>query len=392
MSEPSLVQALLRACGRDSDVAAIRLTTRYEPIGGPTSKVFPPTYPDRGYITEARYIEGVERAAVVLDSVPSQANRLEEALLDAVEDDALPLPYIEVAPPLEAGSFRVTSLDAPHRSPDAYFRDAETGDGVAFDRSPLGQRLRSADERSARAYFEHSPTDLLLGIWDSQRGGRGLRLARAYTSEIVALDPKRGERSAGRLDPYNMQGGELFYDKEDPSSWSFDAKALGSAKATKGKPSNVNHGNALAKDPPGGFAVTDITRTAVLSLGVLQRLRFPDDSGTRSADVDAAGRAVLAALAVLGDRLAFAKSGLFLRSGCDLVSTGERVEWVKARGITEAFDVTVADARRLFDECVAHAASLGLAFASDVVRLRPAANLRELIELNLSRPAAVAET
>lgn len=387
MSTPNLQQQLLAACSRDSDVAAVRISTGYVPVGGPSTKVFPPTYPDKGYVVEQRYVDGVARDAVVLDSVPSQANRLEEALLDATEEGEIYLPYIEVSAQLEAGSFRVTSLDAPHRSPDAYFRDAETSDGVAFDRSPVGRRLRAADERSARAYFEYSPTDLLLGIWDSQRGGRGLRLARAYTSEIVGFDPKKGDRAAMKMDPYNMTGGEVFYDKSDPSNWSFDAAAVEGAKPAKGRPSNVNHGNVPAPDSPGGFSVTEITRTAVVSLGVLQRLRFPDGNGVRSAEVDAAGRAVLAALALLGDRLAFARSGLFLRSGCDLVPTGERVEWVRAGGVVDPTEIGVVEARQAYQDCVAHAAELGLTFAPDVVRLQPAKNLRELIELNLGRPA-----
>jgi CRISPR-associated protein Csb1 len=379
---------LVAACGRGSRTAAVRIVASYQPIGGLTAKVFPPTYPGQGYLLEERFVDGTLHGVVALDAVQSQANRLEEALLDAVEAGEISLPYIEVAAQVDGGAFRVTSLDAPHRSPDAYFRDAQTADGVAFDKSPVGQRLRAADDRHARAFFEHSPTDLVLGMWDSQRGGRGLRLPRAYSSEILALDPVVGKRGAGRLDPYNMQGGEVFYDKDDPSNWSFDPKRLsGGAKATKGKPSNVNHGNALASEAPGGVAVTSITRTAVLSLAVLQRLRFPTDDGVDGPATDVAARAVLAALALLGDRLAFSHAGLFLRSGCDLVMTGERLEWVNGGADPEPFELDADGARGLFERAVAGAAGRGLRFAGEVVRLEPAPNLRELIELNLSRPA-----
>ncbi len=386
MPNGSIFEELLVACSRGSSAAAIRIVAQYEPSAGPDGKVFPPTYPVEGkYLVEKRYIGGVEHDAVALDAVQSQANRVEEVLLDATEAGDIELPYIEVRASLAAGAFRVTSLDAPHRSPDAYFRDSQTPEGVDFDKSPVGQALRAATGRTARAYFQHSPTDLVLGIWDSQRGGRGLRLPRAYSSEIVAVDPSPGRRAAGRLDPYNMQGGEVFYDKHDPADWSFDAKGVETSRPTKGKPSNVLHGNALAKDAPGGFAVRGITRTAVISLAVLQRLRFPAEDASAAPGVDAAGRSVLASLALLGDRLAFSGPGLFLRSGCDLVRTSERLEWVSGGAAPRPFAMNTDEALALFNQAVAHAAALGLAFAQPI-RLDPKPNLLRLIELNLSRP------
>ena len=64
---------------------------------------------------------------MLLDSVQSQANRLEEAPLDAAAD-GLPLPFATVdfsgadLRPLE----RITSLDAPHRVYDAILRNSES--------------------------------------------------------------------------------------------------------------------------------------------------------------------------------------------------------------------------------------------------------------------------
>jgi len=387
-----LYDILLEACTRRSKVGAIRISSTYEPVGGFTSKVNPPTYPDIGYLLEERYVDGAQRDVVALDSVPSQANRVEEALLDAAEAGEIPLPYLEVSAEFDGGSFRITSLDAPHRSPDAYFRDSVTSDGTPFDRSELGKRLRSATERDARAFFEHSPTDLLLGIWDSQRGGRGLRLPRAYTSEVIAIDPVVGKRAAGRLDPYNMTHGDgIVFDEKDKSNWSSGAGKLadGSNGKKAQKLSNINHGSALSgvDKTPGGVSVTAISRTAVLSLGVLQRLRFPSEDGSASADVDAAGCAVLAAIALVGDRLAFSGASTFLRSGCDLMMTSERLEWVRAGGDVETFELDDAAAIALLEAALDGASSLGLAFADDIVRLQPADNLRQLIEQNLGRPA-----
>jgi len=74
-----------------------------QPLGGPGDKVFPPTYgildnPETRYAVEERYVpsglgdSGSVSRAVVLDSVASQANRLELALLDAIRRDDLAAP------------------------------------------------------------------------------------------------------------------------------------------------------------------------------------------------------------------------------------------------------------------------------------------------------------
>jgi CRISPR-associated protein Csb1 len=202
---------------------------------------------------------------------------------------------------------------------------------------------------------------------------------------MIGLRPEAGERAAGRLDPYNIQSTEVHYSKEDPTTWATEASSLPKGvKATKGKTSNVNHGNALASNAPGGFAVASVQRTAVLSLKVLRRLRFPDGQ-VASAEVDNAARAVLAALAIVGDRMAFADSTLFLRSGCDLVVESERAEWIGRGGPREVEVPSVEGALALFAQAVACAESLGLRF-SEPVRLEPKANLRALLALTFSKP------
>jgi CRISPR-associated protein Csb1 len=70
------------------DAVAIRGTATLEPAGGPGDKVFPPSHsidqnerrPGAKYAFEQRRIEGRDVSCVLLDSVQSQANRMEEAL------------------------------------------------------------------------------------------------------------------------------------------------------------------------------------------------------------------------------------------------------------------------------------------------------------------------
>ena len=69
----------------------IRSQIALEPLGGPGDKVFPPTYgvdsrAETNYAFEKRRIGGEDVPCVLLDSVASQANRRESALLQAVRD------------------------------------------------------------------------------------------------------------------------------------------------------------------------------------------------------------------------------------------------------------------------------------------------------------------
>jgi CRISPR-associated protein Csb1 len=72
-----------------SSAAAFRLTLKLEAV---SPKVFPPTYEGGKYATENRRINGQEVPCVLLDSVPSQANRMEIALQDAWMGGEIELP------------------------------------------------------------------------------------------------------------------------------------------------------------------------------------------------------------------------------------------------------------------------------------------------------------
>src|SRR6185437_15762006 len=128
--------------GVAGDVVGIRCRTVLEPLGGRADKVFPPTYsvPDGAetkYALERRHLpdgEGTDSSAVpavVLDSVASQANRFELALLEAVRRGELAVPVTSVDfRPVEAlaGLGRISDYEAPHRIFDALLRDSYDGE------------------------------------------------------------------------------------------------------------------------------------------------------------------------------------------------------------------------------------------------------------------------
>ncbi len=227
--------------------AAVRALARLVPAGGPADKVFPPTYkhPDRDqgtYAFETRRVDGREVSCVLLDSVASQANRLEEALLRACERGDCDLPLLSVTVPREdRPPTRVTSLEAPHRLTDAIFRDSTLG-GVPFRESPVGKRLVAARPADATALFEYCPTALLLGYWDSQSesGAHGARLARALVSEIVGLDATPGRRTGSRLDPLAITADAAKVYAVEKEMWTLDEKE---ALKEKSKPKLYGKGS-----------------------------------------------------------------------------------------------------------------------------------------------------
>jgi CRISPR-associated protein Csb1 len=201
--------------------AALRCVTEYQPAGGEGDKVFPPTYEGGKYATEKRRLPGVAEPVdcVLLDSVQSQANRMELALLDVwdrqTKDEPFPLPVIVVdfkgndMPKV----LRITSLEAPHRIADALLRDSLL-DGQPFRKSPRGKRLGDVDNRNATALFELCPTTLIFGMWDSTgpKGGLGAKFQRAMVSEIVGINMQTGVKTSSRIDPAQIMvgAGPLF--------------------------------------------------------------------------------------------------------------------------------------------------------------------------------------
>ena len=129
------------------DAVALRSRMALQPAGGEGDKVFPPSYDvdgraDHKYAVEERQVGGSDTVSttVLLDSVASQANRAELALLDGWESGELvfPVPYVDFSEDGGATDYdRLTVLEAPHRLADAIFRDSLL-DGTLFRLSNVG--------------------------------------------------------------------------------------------------------------------------------------------------------------------------------------------------------------------------------------------------------------
>lgn len=424
---------LLRAVTHD---AAIRRVRRLQPTGGRGDKLFPPTYPgedgkashafERRYVRETRdgKEQNIAKLCVLIDSVQSQANRLEEALAAARSSGDATFPVITV----DFGKTdvhdigKLSTLEVPHRIFDAIVRDAEL-DGKPFLReSKAGKALVFAKPQNARAIFETSPSALVFGAWNStgEGGGLGAKFPRTIVSEIVGIDvvtePGRGrdegERASGvrtgsRVDPLGIRSAVKVW-KSSTGDWSFskdesappktkgakdskdgkDAKSKEvdgkDAKSKEVRPSEINHSNIAPTVDHLGVTVDHALHTFVLSCAALRRLRFTEG---KSKDGDEAARATLAALGLLA-AVAQDKNGYYLRSRCDLVpelGQSNDFEIVKADGTIEPFALDYEGACALLREAHDRAAKEGVRWLDEDVVLQPQPKLVELVRRSRDR-------
>ena len=395
---------------------AVRVRQRLQPAGGAGDKVFPPTYTTGDnklrYTMEKRRLGGAEVDAVLLDSVASQANRMEEALLAAWERGDLTFPVIGVdftgdEELVDLG--KVTSLQAPHRIADAILRDSTSADGkTLFRNMPEGKAYTDATPKNATAVYRYCPTALIFGVWDSTgpKGGSGAKFARALTSEIVGIGAKEGKKVGSRLDPLGIQANvAIYHDKDKDSEWTLDEAEAKKDKGKlvpfnrkggegKGKPSAVNHSNIAPSidEWAGGVTFDYAEQVVVLSLPGLRKLRFAVGyDGKALAKRPEAERAAQTALAALGiAAIAHLQAqGFDLRSRCLLVPERAQVlQVVLADGATEDYSISVAAANALVAAAVKAASALGLGWEKEPVSLKPAAKLVALVKK--SRAAAAA--
>jgi CRISPR-associated protein Csb1 len=407
--------------------AAFRCRRRLQPAGGPGSKVFPPTFAGAVYAIERRRVPGRDEpvTCVLLDSVQSQANRMELALQEAVDAGKIKLPLVVVdfseydpTGDLEADAAagrlmekvgKITSLQVPHRLADAILRDSEL-DGVEFRRSERGKALNRVGLANATPLFELCPTALVFGMWDSTgpKGGLGPKFERAMVSEIVGIGAVFGVTTRSRIDPLitTTEGITLF--EAANGGWTLEEHE---ARKEQGRPvklgkdgkvSSANLGNvtpafhkyargAEGPDPlsggearegriaPGGVTIEYAEQTTTLSLICLRRLRFPLD-GRADPEVDAAARTTLAALGLAAATLAF-EAGIDLRSRCLLWPDGPMVWELLDRPGEEPkkYSLTADGAVELLNGAVRAARRVGLPWPEEPLVLKPSQRLVDLV-------------
>ena len=304
MTEATTVTADLINSWADDPKGQVALTCRQKllPVEGEGSVIFPPTYADIGYNIDT-LSDGTKVATI--DSVGSQANRIEPIFKSAGKDDngneknplAALVPQIDIT----YGNEKIASiLEAGHRLGDAIVRSSELKDDA---QKAFKLYLDTGD---ASALAKLAPTSLVFGVWDSR--DTQAKLPRLVQSVIRAWDVDPLTRSAvytARLD-YAELG-------------VFDADVKEKAESDAKRPeSQRGFVNALATSTHGGVVARGaIDRTITVNLVALRKL---DGENAQSLRRYILGLALVAATEPLDG---------FLRQGCLLVpDENAPAEWV----------------------------------------------------------------
>ena len=391
------LERLVAGTASDSFEDGIRLDADLEPIGGPGSAVKPAIYSGAVYQADRRWpptglhdVDIEAQPVFVIDNVPSQANRHEEALRRSRASTGVPEMILDLSnlpglPPHLPR--RLSSWQFPHRNADAYLRDS-TLDGVDFSKHSVGRAILAATATEAAALMAWCPQALIYGFWQSHLGKKRSQAkhARAWTSEIIGWQPAEQDTKVLGLkgDPLNLNIEEsALYDDKDHGEWRIGAKPeKGEVKKAL---SELGHGQVPIGDAtPAAVSFRGITQRATVSFAQLRRVGLGPDFDD---DADAAARALLVAMGLHAHTLAFGR-GFALRSGADLRVSSSSATWLGPTDET-IDDLNHETTRDLLLQAKNHARSTDVpmdGWDADPLQLTPKENLASAI--NSSWPLA----
>jgi len=229
------------------------------PVTRKGSVIFPPTYlvsEEQGEKGESDYVIDTtpEGDVVLIDSVESQANRMEELFLPEG-------PYANLVPQItinieKKDGLNINLIKAPHRIADALVRFSTL-------REKAGEALRKVEnENDYLEVARISPFSLLFGAWDSRGVSSGrVKIPRALTSTVRGYNVFRLRRGYAYTPALRLYMGQ---DEIEEALEKADNKGMseeGMAQAA----GTVKQGGVVVKG--------DIIRESVLSFVALRNLR-----------------------------------------------------------------------------------------------------------------------
>lgn len=250
----------------------------------------------------------------LVDSVGSQANRIEPIFATEKYRHLVPQVVVRVSPEKEVSIF-----EAGHRAGDALVRCSSL-------QSELQGAFKAVLKGNAGPLAKIAPTSLVFGVWDSR--DTQAKLPRLIASTIRAYDVRKLTRSA-QFNPAT----EFVNDKllDEPTD-----KATKDAYAERGfihVPASASHGGVIAD---GG-----VRRDATLGLAALRQLAVKEGTGFAwmTSDPTKSLRRYILGLALV----AFThNTGGYLRQGCLLVRDPSKpYEFVEVLPTGERKSVTI---------------------------------------------------
>jgi len=282
--------------GREKSASVISCTMLLESADG-ESVVFPPTYAAaKDGATQCPYIIDELRDGTnvcVLDSVGSQANRMERVFLGSPYHRLIPQVVIQV------GEQKVNILQAGHRAADALVRYS----------APLGEMVRDAFRAAGKGDLvplaKIAPTSLVFGVWDSRDSQ--LKFPRIVSSIIRATDVSQLLRSAQYDPPVDYGQTCELYEGLTPTQ----------SKAVR----DIGLGQVPSTHNPGGVHVGGrITRTTSVQIAAMRHIVGSCPEETLKLRRYILGLSLVAATA---------PTELYLRQGCNLCERqANGTDWV----------------------------------------------------------------
>jgi CRISPR-associated protein Csb1 len=296
--------------------AAVVVKQWLKPVGGDV--VFPPTYanPDakekKPVYNIDRFPEpgGKERSVCVIDSIPSQCNRLEPAFARIEEGKLVPQILINAVVGKEKEASAVNLLEAGHRVADAVVRFSSLGPEVI-------KAIRARAKGDSEPLAKLAPTSLVFGMWDSRDSG--VKVPRLINSIIRAYDVDEHRRSAQYFPA--LKYAEAGVASEEVLN-KFSTEGMAEVPAT------FQHGGIQAH--------SGICRDASLNLCTLRDIVSTNDEKTLALQRYILGLSLVALTYFDGKTLN-------LRQGCQLVGVPEKPmtrTLVNADGTEKPFEMT----------------------------------------------------
>jgi len=298
---------------KDDGPAAIVVKQWLKPVGD--TVVFPPTYANPSQKKGDPPVYNIdwfgpnkEHSVCVIDSVPSQANRIEPSF--ATIADGKLVPQIRVQATIDGETVFVNLLEPGHRAADAVVRFSPLAD-------ELKKAIKARDKGDSLPLARIAPTSLVFGMWDSRE--TGVKVPRLINSIIRAYDVREYRRSA-----------QYFPALE------YESAGVGKEEDLK-KASTEGMAEVPATFARGGVeALGGIARDASLNLCTLR------DIATSTADHLMKLRRYLLGLSLVAITY-FDGKILSLRQGCQLVAVPDKPlerKLVHADGTEKALDIT----------------------------------------------------
>lgn len=293
----------------ESAVAALVVCQWLVPVEGKDAVIFPPTYTldetDAGRrFNDGEAVPGVYKGqngpmgynldqlddgttVCQIDSVGSQANRMEPIFMRAAYQHLVPQVVVKV------GEKSVNLLEAGHRAADAVVRFSNLAD-------ELKAAFNAVRDGDATKLAKVAPTSLVFGVWDSR--DTQVKLPRIVRSVIRAFNAQPLHRSAQYIPAVDYIGSGLL---NAPNSQ--DQQRAMSELGLAHAPAPWSHGGVLVKQ--------EIRRDATLNLVAVRALRAGKDQDPLRLRRYILGLALVALTA---------PQETFLREGCQLVPDPDR--------------------------------------------------------------------